>query len=453
MEGPFAVVSRRTLTPRGLEPGAVLVRGGRIAGLCGPGEVPREYAVEDAGDALLLPGAVDAHVHVNEPGRTEWEGFQTATRAAAAGGVTTILDMPLNSLPPVVSAAALGAKRAAADGRLWVDCGFWGGVVPGNSEELEPLAEAGAFGFKCFLIDSGVPEFPPAAESDLREAMPVLARLGLPLLAHAELCGPGAAPDGEKDPRSYAAYLASRPGHWETAAIELLLRLSRETGCRVHVVHLSCADALPLIARAKEEGLPVTAETCPHYLTFDAGAVPDGATAFKCAPPIRGRENRERLWTALKEGVIDFIASDHSPCVPELKRLKDGDFTRAWGGIASLQLLTSAVWTEAGRRGFRAEDIVRWLCAAPAAFAGLASKGTLAPGKDADLVAWDPDTEAPVEPERLLHRHKTTPYAGRRLKGAARRTWLRGRTVFEDGRIGAAPRGRALSAKEAAHVG
>ncbi len=339
-------------------------------------------------------------MHVNEPGRTEWEGFTTATRAAAAGGVTTLVDMPLNCIPVTTTGAALETKRAACANQLAVDVGFWGGVIPGNAGDLPGLARAGVLGCKAFLIHSGIDEFPNASEGDLRRAMPVLRGLGLPLLAHAELDVGAAAPDGHAhadahgDPRSYDAYLASRPRAWEDAAIRLLIALCRETGCAVHIVHLSSASSLPALRAAKDEGLPITVETCPHYLCFEAEAIPDGATHFKCAPPIREHENREALWRALGDGTIDLVISDHSPCTPALKVPERGDFQQAWGGIASLQLGLAAVWTEARRRGHGLADIAAWMSERPARLAGLAArKGRIAPGLDADLVVWDPDEE------------------------------------------------------------
>ena len=430
----FALRSRRTVLPHGVEDKVVVVRDGRIADV-----LPAGHAValdaEDLGELALMPGIVDPHVHVNEPGRAEWEGFETATRAAAAGGVTTIVDMPLNSVPATTTTAGLGAKREAAKGKCAVDVAFWGGVVPGNAGQIEPLAAAGVRGFKCFLVPSGVDEFPHVGERDLREAMPRIARLGLPLLAHAEAPGPieAAARAAGPDPRSHASWLASRPRAAELEAIAMLLALCEETGCRVHIVHLSAADAVPMLRDARARGLPVTVETCPHYLYFAAEEIADGATPFKCAPPIRERENREALWAALREGVIDLVATDHSPCPPAMKRLESGDFFAAWGGIASLELSLAAVWTEARARGFTPADVARWMCERPARLAGLGAKGAIEPGREADLVVWDPAEEWTVDASRLHQRHKLTPYAGRRLAGRVRRTYLRGERVFEDG--------------------
>jgi allantoinase len=426
--------SRRVVTPDGIRDAAVVVRDGRIDAVLAPSEIGGRRDVTDLGDRVLMPGLVDTHVHVNEPGRTEWEGFATATRAAAAGGVTTIVDMPLNSIPATTTVAALHAKREASRGQCAIDVGFWGGVVPGNAHELEPLAEAGALGFKCFMVPSGVDEFEHVGERDLAAAMPILARLDLPLLVHAEWPETieAASRLATCVPRRHATWLASRPPEAEIAAIRLVLRLSEATGCRVHVVHLSAAGALEDLVAARKRGVPITVETCPHYLCFTAEEIPDGATHFKCAPPIREDGNRERLWHALGEGQIDLIASDHSPCPPAMKRLDTGDFMAAWGGIASLEIGLAAVWTEARRRGFGPLDVTRWMSERPARLAGIGrTKGRIAPGYDADLVAWDPDAEWTVDPERLFQRHPVTPYARRTLAGVVERTWLRGVVVHE----------------------
>jgi allantoinase len=427
----LTIHSRHVVTPDGIRDATVRVSGGRIVSVDAGGS-----ATLDLGDLWLLPGAVDTHVHINEPGRTAWEGFASATRAAAAGGITTLVDMPLNSIPATTSLDALETKRAAARGQVTVDCAFWGGVVPGNTAELGPMAAAGVAGFKCFLVPSGVDEFESVGEADLRAAMPVVARLGLPLLVHAEWPGPIERAPRPRDPRRYAEYLATRPRAAEHEALALVLRLVEETRCRVHIVHLASADAVPMLRDAKAAGLPVTVETCPHYLTFEAEEIPDGATAFKCAPPIRERENRERLWEALRQGVVDLVASDHSPCLPELKRAEEGDFMAAWGGIASLELGLAVMATEAGARGFGLDGVAHWMSERPAALAGFRSrKGHIAPGADADLVAWDPDQVRMVDPARLRQRHPMTPYAGRTLRGAVARTFVRGVCVFDRGQF------------------
>jgi allantoinase len=422
-------------------PVAVLLDGERIEAVLdrdAPVAADREIVL--AADEVLLPGLVDTHVHVNEPGRTEWEGFASATRAAAAGGVTTLIDMPLNSLPPTVDAAALAIKRKAADGQCSVDVGFWGGAVPGNLADLAPLHEAGVFGFKCFLLPSGVDEFPPLDRAGLAAALAEVAAMGALMIVHAE--DPGLVTDAHG--RRYADFLASRPRAAEDTAIAGLLELAEQTGARVHVLHLSSADALPMIARAKAAGLPVTAETCPHYLALTAEEVPDGDTRFKCCPPVREEGNRDALWQGLADGTIDAVVSDHSPSTADLKRLDSGDFGEAWGGIASLQLGLPVVWTEARRRGHELADVLTWMSAGTAALAGLRGKGRIAAGADADLVVFAPDESFTVDVDRLHHRNPITPYAGRTLTGVVRSTWLRGDLID----MTADPRGRLLTRGE-----
>jgi allantoinase len=430
----LVVRARRVVFPDGIRSAAVHAGDGRIAAVTGYDEAPGD-AVTLADDEVLLPGLVDSHVHVNEPGRTEWEGFATATRAAAAGGVTTIVDMPLNSIPPTTTLQALHVKREAAGAQVAVDVAFWGGAVPGNLDQLRRLHEAGVVGFKCFLLDSGVPEFPPLDDEGLRAALAEVASLDGLLIAHAEdarLIAAAPEPDGP----SYARFLASRPAEAEETAIGGLIAAARDTGARVHVVHLADAGALPMLRRARAEGVRITVETCPHYLTFAAEEVPDGATSFKCCPPIREAAHREALWAALADGGIDLVVSDHSPCTPELKRLDVGDYGLAWGGIASLQISLAAVWTGARARGIGLEQVVRWMAERPARLARLPGKGAIAVGRDADLVAFAPDDRFTVG--ALEHRNPVTPYAGRSLTGVVRRAWLRGEPV--DG----APHGRLL---------
>jgi allantoinase len=430
VEPDLVVRSRRVVTADGERPASVRVRGGRIAAV---EAYEGNKATVDLGEVALLPGLVDTHVHVNEPGRTEWEGFATATRAAAAGGVTTILDMPLNSLPPTVSVAALETKRAAAIGKCYVDVGYWGGAVPGNAADLPDLYEAGVFGFKAFLVDSGVPEFPPLDSTGLASA---LGAVDAPFLVHAEDPGHVAAAPPS---RRYGDFLASRPPAAEIRAIVAVLDAAAARAGRVHILHLSAAQALPLLAGAKAGGSAVSAETCPHYLALSAEQVPDGATEFKCCPPIRERDNQDALWAGLAAGTIDCVVSDHSPCPPAAKR---GDFAAAWGGIASLQLGLPVMWTQAHRRGHRLAELVRWMAQRPAEIAGLRRKGRIAAGYDADLVAFDPDVEFVVDPARLHHRHPVTPYAGQTLRGVVLATWLRGAEV------GAAPAGHQLARGE-----
>ena len=437
------VRSERVVFPDGMRPASIHVRDGRIVAVRDYSDRPAGVRELNAGDLVVLPGLVDTHVHINDPGRADWEGFEHATMAAAAGGVTTLVDMPLNSIPPTTDVDGLEAKRSAAAGRCHVDVGFWGGVVPGNSGALEPLARAGVLGFKCFLSPSGVEEFSHVTEPDLREALPILARLGLPLLAHAEW--PALLRDPSGDSRRYATWLDSRPPASELAAIELLVRLAREYGARVHIVHLASGDAVTAIREARAAGLAISVETCPHYLSFAAEEIPAGATAFKCAPPIRQRDHRERLWNALSEGDIDLIATDHSPAPPSLKRQDTGDFSGAWGGIASLQLGLAAVWTGASARGVSIETLARWLCRSPARLAGLDSvKGAVEVGCDADLVLWDPDATTTVDGATLYHRHAVTPYHGLQLRGVVRTTILRGDVVFDEGECLPVARGKLI---------
>ncbi|HEU5235749.1 MAG TPA: allantoinase AllB, partial [Pyrinomonadaceae bacterium] len=404
MHPPELVIrGRRVVTENWVGPASLHITRGYISSISIFEDVPAGAELIEAGpEEIVMPGSIDTHVHVNEPGRTDWEGFETATRAAAAGGVTTIVDMPLNSIPATTTLEGFETKLAAAQGKLSVDVGFWGGVVPGNTNELAKLWEAGVVGFKCFLIHSGVDEFPNVAESDLRAAMPVLARLGALLIVHAEVPGPVEAAccqaTGDESSISYQTFLRSRPREAENQAVNLILRLSRETGCRIHVVHHSSADALPALRTAKQFGLPITVETCPHYLHFAAEEIPDGATEFKCCPPIRESENREQLWQALNEGTIDFVVSDHSPCPPDMKLRGEGDFMRAWGGISSLQLRLPIIWTQANARGFTIEQLTEWLCKGPARQVGLNTlKGSLKPGADADIMIWNPDRKFKVD--------------------------------------------------------
>jgi allantoinase len=433
------VRARRAVVAGQERPVAVGITGERITSVSAYDDPPpADRTVELADDEVLLPGLVDTHVHVNEPGRTEWEGFASATRAAAAGGVTTIVDMPLNSVPPTTTVAALHEKRAAAEGQVRVDVGFWGGAVPDNLADLAPLHEAGVFGFKCFLIDSGVAEFPHLEPDAFAAAMDRTGHIGALMVVHAE---DGALVDDSRlDGTHYAGFLASRPRAAEDSAIRLVIEQAAASGARAHVVHLSSSDAVPALHAARAAGIDISVETCPHYLTFDAEHVADGATELKCCPPIREAANREELWSALAGGDIDLVVSDHSPCTPALKEQGGGDFGVAWGGIASVQLGLPAVWTGARSRGHALADVVRWMATAPADRVGLAHKGRIEVGADADLVRFAPDEEFVVDPVALHHRNKISAYAGRRLAGVVRETWLRGIPVTED-----AVRGRLLS--------
>ncbi|PPF28294.1 allantoinase AllB [Rathayibacter tritici] len=444
-DAPFldlVIRASNVLTENGRRPASVAIAEGLIVAV-GERDAPwrtREEVVLPEGQ-VLIPGVVDTHVHVNEPGRTEWEGFASATRAAAAGGVTTIIDMPLNSIPPTTTVAGLEAKRAAAGPQAQVDVGFWGGVIPATLGTLRELHDAGVFGFKCFLSPSGVDDFPHLDREQLVEAMREIAAFDGLLIVHAE--DPAELEASANEPgTSYGAFVDSRPPASECSAILHVIESARETGCRAHILHLSSADALPLLREAKAEGLRITAETCPHYLTFDAGSIPDGGTQYKCCPPIRDERNRELLWKGLLDGTIDIIASDHSPATAELKVAAGGDFGVAWGGISGLELSFRAVWTGARERGIPLEQVVAWMSTATAAFAGLGQKGLLHAGSDADLVAFDPEAQWRVDVDALAHKNPVSAYEGRVLRGAIAATWVGGRRITPDT---APPVGRLLT--------
>ncbi|MFJ5632264.1 allantoinase AllB [Streptomyces goshikiensis] len=422
--------STRVITPGGTRAASVAVAAGKItAVLAHDAEVPAGARLEDFGDDVLLPGLVDTHVHVNDPGRTEWEGFWTATRAAAAGGITTILDMPLNSLPPTTTVGHLRVKQDVARAKAHVDVGFWGGALPDNVKDLRPLHDAGVYGFKCFLSPSGVEEFPQLDQERLATSLAEITGFGGLLIVHAE--DPHHLESAPQNPGpKYADFLASRPRDAENTAIQNLIDQARRLNARVHVLHLSSSDALPLIAAAKAEGVRITVESCPHFLTLTAEEVPDGATEFKCCPPIREAANQDLLWDALADGTIDCVVSDHSPSTADLKT---GDFATAWGGISSLQLGLPAIWTEARRRGRTLEDVVRWMSAAPAALAGLDAKGAIEAGRDADFAVLAPDETFTVDPAELHHRNQVTAYAGKTLYGVVKSTWLRGTRIADHG--------------------
>jgi allantoinase len=440
-----AFLSRRVVTPEGVRPAAVLVEGEGIREVVAPDQLSGQAGIQDFGDAAILPGLVDSHVHINDPGRAEWEGFETATRAAASGGFTLLVDMPLNCLPATTNVAALEAKREAARGRCRVDWMAWGGVVADNKDDVEPLAGAGVPGFKCFLVHPGIDGFTMVTEQQLRAAVPHIARTGLPLLVHAELPAPiDSASERLRDAdwSLYQTYLQSRPEEAELSAIRLLLSLCREYKFRLHIVHLSASKALPELRAARSEGLPVSVETCPHYLHLTAEAIPRGATLFKCAPPIRSRENCEQLWQGLRDRTIDVVATDHSPCPPEMKRINEGNFRSAWGGIASLSMALAVMHTEARERGFALTDIARWMSEAPANLAGCNKrKGRIAAGYDADFVVFDTESEFTVSAESLFYRHPISPYLGENLRGVVKATYLRGSLVFKDGEFRGDPVG------------
>jgi len=444
-----AFISQQIVTPSAIRPGAVLVDDGRITGICNEVEIPPGHRRIDHPGALL-PGLVDSHIHINEPGRTEWEGFATATRAAAAGGYTTLIDMPLNCSPATTAVAALEAKRAASQGKCLVDWAAWGGVSNHNAEDLEPLAHAGVRGFKCFLAEPGIDSFSRVNEAELRTALPHLARTGLPLLVHAELPEPldrAARNLTGADWRRYETWLRSRPDDAEVEAIRLMIRLCREFNFHLHIVHLATAQALDDLRQARTEGLPVTVETCPHYLHFAAEEIPDGSTLHKCAPPIRSAENREQLWEALRDGAIDLIATDHSPCSPNMKRIEEGNFATAWGGISSVSVALPVVWTAMRQRGFSLCDLARLMSQQPAQLAGLTGKkGQIAEGYDADFAVFDPDAKIIVTKEQLHTRHQISPYLGERLYGTVIATYLRGVPVLTEGQFAESAPGREIPA-------
>ncbi len=449
--------------------------------------------VIELGDKILMPGVIDPHVHINEPGRTAWEGFETATMAALAGGITTMIDMPLNSSPVTTSAVAFDEKVLASKNKLHTNVGLWGGVVPGNENEIEPLIKKGVMGFKAFLTHSGIDEFPNATEEDLCMAMPIIAKYNLPLLVHCELISNEQQAIGNEQPatsneqpatsneqpaisnekqetrnehpvssiqhpvssiqhpvssnNSYQNYLNSRPKKWEDDAIAMMIRLCEKFNCRVHIVHLSSADSLQQIAAAKQKGLPITVETGQHYLYFNAEEIEDGRTEFKCAPPIREKENNDQLWQALQEGLIDFVATDHSPATPSLKEIESGDFMKAWGGIASIQFALPVLWTAAKKRNATFNDIAKWLCENPAKLINKEnSKGKIAAGFDADLIVLDDEKIFTVTKEIILHKHKVTPYINEQLYGVVEQVYLAGEKVFADGKMNQPNSGKILLA-------
>jgi allantoinase len=444
-----AFLSKRVVTQQGTRPGALLVEDETIRAICRPSEIPADAVVHDCGNEALLPGLVDTHVHINQPGRTEWEGFRTATQAAAAGGYTTLVDMPLNCLPETTTVAALEEKRSSTQGDCFVDWAAWGGAVADNQQHILPLARAGVLGFKCFLIYPGCDGFTMIDQQQLEAALPFIAETGLPLLVHAELAGPiDAATERLRgaDWRSYATYLASRPDEAELLAIRLMVRLCRQYNFRLHIVHLSTALALDELKTARAEGLPITVETCPHYLHFAAEAIPDGATLLKCAPPIRSKENQQHLWRGLRDGTIDMVVTDHSPCPPSMKREDSGRFDQAWGGIAGISLALSIIHTECRNRGFTLDHIARWMSSAPAALAGIKHRvGALEAGRDANFIILDTNAEFTVTPDKLHYRHAISPYLNEKLRGVVKATYLRGQVVYREGSFAPGPSGREIT--------
>ena len=438
----FAIASQRVLTLEGEKPAAILIKGEKILDVVSIENIPENCPTEDMGNNVIMPGLVDAHVHINEPGRTDWEGFETATKAAAAGGITTIVDMPLNCIPVTTTVDALNQKIIATKDQLWIDCGFYGGLIPDNIQDLESLADAGVLGFKAFLSPSGIDEFPNISEKHLREALHILAKKGIPVLVHAEL--ENGATSSEEN-KTYKYFQESRPKSWENNAIKLLIQLCREFNVHIHIVHLSSADILPEIAQTRKDGFPLTVETCPHYLHFSSERISDGDTRFKCAPPIWNGENRENLWAGLEEGIINFITSDHSPCTPELKNLEAGNFEKAWGGISSIQFALPVIWTECKQRGYSLEQLINWMSKQPAKFVGMDDlKGQISPGFDADLVCWNPDKKYIIKKEAIHHKNKLTPYEGESLYGVVNATFLRGQKVYENGQFLGNPKGKII---------
>ncbi len=430
---PIALKSKNILTPTGIKSGMVVIEQTKIIAVLKEIDSSFTGSVVDVGESVIMPGLIDCHVHINEPGRTAWEGFETATKAAAAGGITTLIEMPLNASPVTTTASNFEIKQAAAKGKLNVNCGFWGGVVPDNLNELDTLLKSGVYGLKAFLTHSGIDDFPNTTAEQLRKALLILKKYDMPLLVHCELDAPNMdAHLLEENPKNYHAYLKSRPKSWENNAVQLMIDLCRETRARVHLVHISSAEALPLIVAAKREGLPLTAETCPHYLFFNAEQIPDGATEFKCAPPIREKENNEKLWSALKDGTLDFVVTDHSPAPPNLKEIESGNFKKAWGGIAGLQFSLPAMWTGMKHRGFSIQELSNLMSENVANFMKMNShKGKIEKGYDADLVIWNPNKKFKIKTEQIQHRHKITPYAGLELYGQVEQTFVNGIKVFD----------------------
>ena len=438
----FAITSQRVITPQGERAAAILIHGEKILDIIPISEIPSNCPVEDMGNHVVMPGLVDTHVHINEPGRTDWEGFETATKAAAAGGITTLVDMPLNCIPVTTTVDALHQKIEATKDQLWIDCGFYGGIIPDNIQNIEPLADAGVLGFKAFLSHSGIDEFPNILENHLRETLLILSKKGIPVLVHAELEN-GAIQS--EDYKSYKSFQTSRPTSWENNAVKLLIQLSNEFDATIHLVPLSSSDILSEIAQTRNDGYSISVETCPHYLHFASENISDGDTRFKCALPIWEAKNRENLWRGLEKGMINFITSDHSPCTAELKNMEAGDFEKAWGGISSIQFTLPVIWTECKARGFSIDQLIHWMSTAPAKFIGKdQQKGQISPGFDADLVCWNPDEKYMIQKEAIHHKNKLTPYEGESLYGVVNATFLRGQKVYGNGEFSGNPTGKII---------
>jgi len=442
----FALRSQRAIIDGEMRGATIVIKDGLVAQILAVDAIV-DCDIEDVGDHVIMPGLVDSHVHINEPGRTAWEGFNTATQAAAAGGITTLVDMPLNCIPVTIDKASFQEKLDSVHDKLWVDCGFWGGIVPHSVDDLDELLAAGVLGCKSFLIDSGIEEFPEMHAQDLRRAMPIMAKHQVPYLIHAELdCGAQPAQITEK----YQSFLDSRPKSWENNAIDMMIDLNRELkaqgqDCHVHIVHLSSAEAIANIEVARKDDIRLTIETCPHYLTIASEDIPDGKTLFKCCPPIRENDNRERLWLGLDDGAIDFIVSDHSPCTPELKHIDTGDIEKAWGGISALQFGLPLIWTEAKTRGYQLTHLAHWMSAQTAKFIGLDHvKGQIKVGYHADFVVFDDAKEYEITNAMIKHKNKITPYEGRTVVGEVLTTYLRGQKVYHNDQFLNSPVGQPL---------
>lgn len=429
MKFDLALKSKNIVTPTNIVEGIICCNEGKILSIKAYNSNIEN--IIDVGELFVLPGVIDPHVHINEPGRTEWEGFNTITKAAIAGGVTTLVDMPLNASPVTTTVVAFDAKIKATSNKLNCNCGFWGGVIPGNENEMEGLIKKGVLGFKAFLTHSGIDEFPNVTENDLRKAMPIIAKHNLRLLVHCELSKVLSFQESES---SYLNYMNSRPREWEDNAIELMIQLSQEFNCKVHVVHLSSSNSIKKIQEAKSKGIPITVETSQHYLYFSSEEIGNGKTEYKCAPPIREKENNIKLYKALEENIIDFVATDHSPCTPNLKELESGNFMKAWGGISSIQFALSVLWTVVKNNNGSIHQLVKWLSENPAKCIGFKNtKGKIEIGFDADLIVLNPEEKFTVTESSIHHKNKITPYLNKLLCGVVHQTYLKSKLVFNNG--------------------